>query len=159
MKRFRFRLEKLLTMRKNAEEARKNELAAVVSKYNREDLERAACFSRIKENAAVLDTMNIGDILSIVQNADMFAVALKKKAESHEKNMQTLSVDIRKKQVLVAEAMRQRRAVELLREKAMREYRKEIRGEEQKILDDHRPRTNVISTSLKYRAYREERNA
>lgn len=144
-------------MRKNAEEACKNDLAAVVGKYNREDQERAACFRRVRENAAVLDTMNIADILTVVQNADMFAVALKKKAESHEKNMQTLSVEIRKKQALVAEAMKARRAVELLREKAVREYRKDIRDEEQRRLDDHRT-PKAIATVFNKRL-REEKHA
>ncbi|MBI4979017.1 MAG: hypothetical protein HZC28_16175 [Spirochaetes bacterium] len=139
MKRFVFSLEKVLTARKNIEDVKKNELGRVVGAYNREEAMREDCKRKMHQNAADLDARSVEDVLTLIQNADMFNQALKRKAELHAENMQKLTAEIREKQAVLAEARKQRRIVELLREKKFKEYRRDMKREEQRTSDDRRP--------------------
>lgn len=138
MKKFQFKLEKLLRLREWQEEEEKNALAKVIGKYNAEEQAIADYQRRLEENSAKVDNLPEEDAIALLDNITMFESALRAGIETHRKNMASLEKDIEKARISLAEAVKQRRVVEIVKEKQMEAYKKELLLEEQKNIDDRR---------------------
>lgn len=138
MKKFIFKLEALEKKRRHIERQKQADLAQVSALYNKEESYKTKCFDSIKENityADALDYKNEDDINIIIQVSES-NVALRNRIVSHEVNMDKIKPELLRKQKILAEASKQKRAVEILREHKYKEYKKYILKEEQKSLDE-----------------------
>ena len=138
MKKFHFKLEALEKKRKQIEREKQSDLAKVSTLYNKEENYKSLCFETIKENISYsdnLDYTNEDDMNIIIQISES-NFALHNRAEVHENNMNKIKPELIKRQKILAEASKQKRAVEILRERKYKEYKKYVLKEEQKILDD-----------------------
>ena len=65
-----------------------------------------------------------------------YITALNSQIGLHENNMSIIEIELRKRQEILQEATNNRRAVEILKEKKLAEYKKLINKEEQSKLDE-----------------------
>lgn len=134
MKKFEFRLQRLLDIRKDKEEEQRIVLARASGEYQQavnkktEILDRVnASRERLKENPSDLSAYRSFDLME--QNAGIAISEIEIEIEAKRKAMQR-ELD------LYTQLKKDRRAVELLREKALREYQEEVRKEETRNLDE-----------------------
>ena len=136
MKRFNFKLEPLYKLRKNIEKKRQAEVAEVSAEYNKERDGKESCLLKIDDGIKYVDNMeNSDEMLSMSIYLGEYINALNSQIAIHEDNMAEISIELRKRQEILQEASRQRRAVELLKEKKLLEYKKMMNKEEQAKLD------------------------
>ncbi|WP_297205915.1 flagellar FliJ family protein [uncultured Brachyspira sp.] len=137
MKRFNFKLEPLYKLRKNIEKKRQAEVAEVSAEYNKERDGKESCLLKIDDGIKYVDNMeNSDEMLSMSIYLGEYINALNSQIAIHEDNMAEISIELRKRQEILQEASRQRRAVELLKEKKLLEYKKMMNKEEQAKLDE-----------------------
>lgn len=137
MKTFKFNLEPLYKLRQNIEKKRQAELAKVSVKYNKEKEAKDGCIFKMKDSMEKIDSLeDINEMVNMSLYIGDYVMALRNQAKIHEKNMDTIGVELKKKQAILSEASKQRRAVELLKEKKFAEYKKELHKEEQAKLDE-----------------------
>ena len=150
MKRFDFKLEPLYKLRKNIEKKRQAEVAEVSAEYNREKEGKDNCLLKIDDGIRYVDSMdNNDDMLSMSIYLGEYINALNSQIAIHEDNMAEISVELRKRQEILQEASKQRRAVELLKEKKLLEYKKMMNKEEQAKLDEWK-KEYVASDAYEY---------
>lgn len=138
MKRFQFRLEKLLKLREREEEWKKQELAEVMGLYNKEEHGIHECMEGMKKNAEEVDALSPEEYNTVIFASDNYNSAMRAKIEGHKKQMRSLEPEIEKRRNALAEAVRNRRVVEIMKDKKIAEYKKELRKEEQAMLDEWR---------------------
>ena len=137
MKRFNFKLEPWYKLRKNIEKKRQAEVAEVSAEYNKERDGKESCLLKIDDGIKYVDNMeNSDEMLSMSIYLGEYINALNSQIAIHEDNMAEISIELRKRQEILQEASRQRRAVELLKEKKLLEYKKMMNKEEQAKLDE-----------------------
>ena len=137
MKRFNFNLEPLYKLRKNIEKKRQAEVAEVSAEYNKERDGKDSCLLKIDDGIKYVDSIeNNDEMLSMSIYLGEYINALNCQIYIHEDNMAEISIELRKRQEILQEASRQRRAVELLKEKKLLEYKKMMNKEEQAKLDE-----------------------
>lgn len=137
MKSFKFELESLLKLRGNIEKKRQAEVAIVSSKYNKEQMGKEACLNKIKESTVYIDDkLSESDVATSMILVSEYIFSLNAQIRSHEATMSKISVELREKQSILANASRDRRAVEILKEKKLALYKKEAIKEEQKMFDE-----------------------
>ncbi|WP_295162684.1 flagellar FliJ family protein [uncultured Brachyspira sp.] len=137
MKRFSFNLEPLYKLRKNIEKQRQAEVAEVSAEYNKERDGKDNCLLKIDDGIRYVDGIeNNEDMLSMSIYLGEYINALNAQVAIHENNMSEIGIELRKRQEILQEASRQRRAVEILKEKKLLEYKKLINKEEQAELDE-----------------------
>jgi flagellar FliJ protein len=137
MNRFHFRLQPILELRKQKETEIKNELAR---HYN--DLyQQQTVFQQIHDELAALqklekdsrsNALNPMKLRYSVSYRHKLKIDLIRQANTIDATREAIG-HVKKELV---EAMRQRRAIELLRERQFRQWRKEYTRYEQEILDD-----------------------
>ncbi|WP_300753379.1 flagellar FliJ family protein [uncultured Brachyspira sp.] len=137
MKRFNFNLEPLYKLRKNIEKQRQAEVAEVSAEYNKERDGKDNCLFKISEGIRIVDSIeDDNEMVSMSIYLGEYITALNSQISIHEDNMAEISVELRRRQEVLQEASRQRRAVELLKEKKLLEYKKLMNKEEQAKLDE-----------------------
>ncbi|WP_300377997.1 flagellar FliJ family protein [Brachyspira sp.] len=137
MKKFYFKLEPLYKLRKNIEKQRQAEVAEVSASYNKERDGKDDCLIKISDSIRIVDSMEDNEeMLSMSIYLGEYISALNSQIAIHEDNMAEISVELRKRQEILQEASRERRAVELLKEKKLLEHKKLINKEEQAKLDE-----------------------
>ncbi|MEI0518903.1 flagellar FliJ family protein [Brachyspira murdochii] len=137
MKRFNFKLEPLYKLRKNIEKQRQAEVAEVSAEYNKERDGKDSCLLKIDDGIRYVDSIeDDNEMLSMSICLGEYITALNSQISIHEDNMAEISVELRRRQEILQEASRQRRAVELLKEKKLLEYKKLMNKEEQAKLDE-----------------------
>lgn len=137
MKAFKFNLESLYKLRQNIEKKRQAELAVISAKYNKEREAKDNCILKIKDSMIKIDSIEDSkEMLDMSLYIGDYIMALKSQMNIHEKNMDNIGVELRKRQLVLQEASKDRRAVELLKEKKFEEYRKQLHKDEQSKLDE-----------------------
>lgn len=150
MKKFDFKLEPLYKLRKNIEKQRQAEVAEVSAEYNKERDGKENCLLKISDGIRIVDSMeDSGEMLNMSIYLGDYITALNSQIAIHEDNMAVISVELRKRQEILQEASKQRRAVEILKEKKLLEYKKLMNKEEQAKLDEWK-KEYVASDAYEY---------
>ena len=150
MKKFDFKLEPLYKLRKNIEKQRQAEVAEVSAEYNKERDGKENCLLKISDGIRIVDSMEDSEeMLNMSIYLGEYITALNSQIAIHEDNMAVISVELRKRQEILQEASKQRRAVEILKEKKLLEYKKLMNKEEQAKLDEWK-KEYVASDAYEY---------
>lgn len=150
MKKFDFKLEPLYKLRKNIEKKRQAEVAEVSAEYNKERDGKENCLLKISDGIRIVDSMEDSEeMLNMSIYLGEYITALNSQIAIHEDNMAVISVELRKRQEILQEASKQRRAVEILKEKKLLEYKKLMNKEEQAKLDEWK-KEYVASDAYEY---------
>ena len=150
MKKFDFKLEPLYKLRKNIEKQRQAEVAEVSAEYNKERDGKENCLLKISDGIRIVDSMEDSEeMLNMSIYLGEYITALNSQIAIHEDNMAIISVELRKRQEILQEASKQRRAVEILKEKKLLEYKKLMNKEEQAKLDEWK-KEYVASDAYEY---------
>ena len=136
MKKFEFKLEKLLEIRKRKEEQQLLILSKASGEYQMEVNKKNSIINQIKNERAKLHDkryfLTLDDLKEydeMTKRGDLAVFKLDEKIEEKRKKMQ-IEVD------KYTAAKKDRRAVEILREKALKKYDYEVLQEERKDIDE-----------------------
>ena len=137
MKRFDFKLEPLYKLRKNIERQKQAEVAEVSAQYNKESEGKDNCIFKIEDSIKIVDAIeDEKEMINMSFYLGDYITALNSQIGLHEENMSIIEIELRKRQEILQEATNSRRAVEILKEKKLAEYKKLINKEEQSKLDE-----------------------
>ena len=139
MKKFEFSLEKVLRIREFEEEQAKIELGKAISEVNRINSELEFIASeRVKNNLARSSCVDINFLMSIEKYIE--GLDLKKEELLNELAQAEMLADERRK--ILAECMQKRKVLEKLKENQKIAYNKLVEREEEKVLDEIKPKKN-----------------
>lgn len=137
MKRFNFKLEPLYKLRKNIEKKKQAEVAEVSAQYNKEREGKDNCIFKIEDSIKIVDAIeDEKEMMNMSLYLGDYIMALNSQIGIHEDNMSIIGIELKKRQEILQEATKNRRAVEILKEKKLAEYKKLINKEEQSKLDE-----------------------
>lgn len=138
MKKFYFKLDALCKMRAKEEKQFQTYLAQVSKVYNEEEQYKNQCVDTIAENIRFSDNLNYenAEDVNIMMQISESNIALQSRIARHDDNLSKIKPELLRRQKLLAEASAKRRAVEILKEKKYKEYKKYLLKEEQKNLDE-----------------------
>ena len=137
MKRFDFKLEPLYKLRKNIEKKKQAEVAEVSALYNKEEEGKDNCILKINDGIKIVDSIeDTSEMINMSIYLGEYMLALNSQMAIHDRKMSEIGIELRKRQNVLQEATRQRRAVEILKEKKLLEYKKLMNKEEQSKLDE-----------------------
>ena len=137
MKRFDFKLEPLYKLRKNIEKKKQAEVAEVSALYNKEKEGKDNCILKINDGIKIVDSIeDTSEMINMSIYLGEYMLALNSQIAIHDRKMSEIGIELRKRQNVLQEATRQRRAVEILKEKKLLEYKKLTNKEEQSKLDE-----------------------
>ena len=137
MKRFNFKLEPLYKLRKNIERQKQAEVAEVSAQYNKESEGKDNCIFKIEDSIKIVDAIeDEKEMINMSFYLGDYITALNSQIGLHEENMSIIGIELRHRQEILQEATNSRRAVEILKEKKLVEYKKLILKEEQSKLDE-----------------------
>lgn len=150
MKKFNFKLEPLYKLRKNIEKQRQAEVAEVSIQYNKERDSKENCLLKIYDGIKFVDSNeNHEDMINMSIYLSEYIMALNSQIAIHEDNMSDIGIELKKRQDILKEASRQRRAVELLKDKKLLEHKKIMKKEEQAALDEWK-KEYAVNDSYEY---------
>jgi len=131
MKRFKFNLEKILQLRKFREDECKIALGQAISVLNK--IENDIKETAVKHHNAALQRFNdSADIASW----DMYILRLEMEAEKLTEKAAQAEIVVEEKRALYIEAQRDMKAIEKLKDKQQKEYRKEMLNHEMNAVDE-----------------------
>ncbi|WP_288695307.1 flagellar FliJ family protein [uncultured Brachyspira sp.] len=137
MKRFDFKLEPLYKLRKNIEKKKQAEVAEVSALYNKEKEGKDNCILKINDGIKIVDSIeDTSEMINMSIYLGEYMLALNSQIAIHDRKMSEIGIELRKRQNVLQESTRQRRAVEILKEKKLLEYKKLMNKEEQSKLDE-----------------------
>ncbi len=138
MKKFRFRLQKLLNLREAQEKAVKNELAELVHIQNIEKTRQNELRQRISEEKKTLRAKMQDKAFSYKEISiyERFKDATYKAINIAERKIQDMEPGIQRVRQKLVEASRERKVVEKLKERKFEEYMYELNREITKENDD-----------------------
>lgn len=137
MKRFDFKLEPLYRLRRNIEKKKQAEVAEVSAQYNKEREGKDNCIFKIEDSVKIVDAIeDEREMMNMSFYLGDYISALNSQIGIHEENMSIIGIELKKRQEILQEATNNRRAVEILKEKKLAEYKKLINKEEQSKLDE-----------------------
>lgn len=137
MKRFDFKLEPLYRLRRNIEKKKQAEVAEVSAQYNKEREGKDNCIFKIEDSVKIVDAIeDEREMMNMSFYLGDYISALNSQIGIHEDNMSIIGIELKKRQEILQEATNNRRAVEILKEKKLAEYKKLINKEEQSKLDE-----------------------
>lgn len=137
MKRFDFKLEPLYRLRRNIEKKKQAEVAEVSTQYNKEREGKDNCIFKIEDSVKIVDAIeDEREMMNMSFYLGDYISALNSQIGIHEENMSIIGIELKKRQEILQEATNNRRAVEILKEKKLAEYKKLINKEEQSKLDE-----------------------
>ena len=123
MKKFRFKLEALLRMRRIEEERALGKLAKVMLRVNEQEGVRTAAFRMLQEEMDRFDSEYKNNFdLSIWQMYDRYVDRLNAEASAAAKKLEAIRPELEKEMAIVMEARRKRRVVEILKERERETY-------------------------------------
>ena len=135
--RFDFKLEPLYKLRKNIEKKKQAEVAEVSALYNKEKEGKDNCILKINDGIKIVDSIeDTSEMINMSIYLGEYMLALNSQIAIHDRKMSEIGIELRKRQNVLQEATRQRRAVEILKEKKLLEYKKLMNKEEQSKLDE-----------------------
>ncbi len=133
MKKFKFSLEKVLSLRKSEEKQAQIELGKAQSVVN--DLNAQLKYiasERIKSNESRSNSSDLSFLMSI----ENYIEGLDYKKEILLEELAKAQIILEEKRTIVIEAIKKRKSLEKLKEKQFEAYKKEYNREEEKILDE-----------------------
>ncbi|WP_461246389.1 flagellar export protein FliJ [Treponema sp. R6D11] len=131
MKRFTFRLEKVLQLRKFKENECKLALGQAISILN--IIENDIKMTAIKRHNAVQQRFNSPQDMA---SWDIYVLRLEQEAEKLAQNAAQAELVVEEKRALYIEAQKDLKAIEKLKEKRQKEYRKEMMNYQMAEVDD-----------------------
>lgn len=138
MKKFEFKLQKLLDLREMQEEQVKNELAKLVSIQNQERVKQQEFNQRIHENYEQLSRkMREGDFsYQDAMRCERFVDVARRAIKNSQDAIEQMEPEVQKVRERLIEASRERKMVEKLKERKWEEYLYEYNKEMAKEIDD-----------------------
>lgn len=133
MKKFKFSLEKVLSLREFEEKQAQIELGKAQSVVN--DLNEQLKFiasERLKSNESRSKSSDLTFLMSI----ENYINGLDYKKEKLIEELVQAQIILEEKRAIVVEAIKKRKSLEKLKEKQFESYKKEYNKEEEKILDE-----------------------
>lgn len=133
MKKFKFSLEKVLSLREFEENQAQIELAKAISVVT--ELNNKLKFianERVKNNDARSNSTDLSYLMSI----ENYIEGLDYQKEILLEELAQSELILEEKRQIMIEAMKKSKALEKLKEKQLQEYKKEILKEEEKVLDE-----------------------
>lgn len=133
MKKFKFSLEKVLSLREFEEKQAQIELGKAQSVVN--DLNNQLKYiasEKIKTNEARANSSDLSFLMSI----ENYMNGLEYKKELLLEELAKAQLVLEEKRAIVVEAIKKRKTLEKLKEKQLEAYKKEYNLEEEKILDE-----------------------
>ena len=137
MKRFRFRLEKVLSLRKHHEQEAKTELGRAISVLN--VIEHKIKLNESQHSQAVLERfsdINGNEGTSSMMSWDSYIRRLEQEAERLAEEAVRAEAVVEEKRTIYLEASRELKIMDKLKEKQKTEHRKEMYAAETKERDD-----------------------
>jgi flagellar FliJ protein len=131
MKRFTFRLEKVLQLRKFKENECKLALGLAISILNK--IENEIKMTALKHGEAARQRFNSPQEMA---GWDMYILRLEQEAENLAQQAAQAELVVEEKRELYIEAQRDLKAIEKLKEKRKKEYNKEMSGYQMNEIDD-----------------------
>ena len=105
--------------------------------YNKERDGKDNCIFKINDGIKIVDSIeDEREMMNMSFYLGDYITALNSQIGLHENNMSIIEIELRKRQEILQEATNSRRAVEILKEKKLAEYKKLINKEEQSKLDE-----------------------
>lgn len=138
MKKFNFRLQKILEIREKLEQKQKHHLINAASNYNRLRQKEEDAFKRA---ANAIDTAqksfsNQGIPIDALRHADLLRTAADKLSWSLKPKIAEAQTKLNQEQILFNQAHTKKRSVEILKENALQKYQENVLKEEANQLDE-----------------------
>ncbi|HJT24580.1 MAG TPA: flagellar export protein FliJ [bacterium] len=137
-KRFRFRLEQVLSLRKQVEELRIRELALAkgellkIEEALKEHAEEEKAFLGRYGDFEKTGAFNSDEAMTYCQYKDW----LLRREKEYRRREQEWMKEVERRRLAVVKSSRERRLLENLKEKQLRTHAQEVLGEEQRFLDE-----------------------
>jgi len=131
MKRFTFRLEKVLQLRKFKENECKLALGQAISVLNK--IENDIKITALKRHNAAEQRFNAGQDMA---SWDIYILRLEQEAEKLAQQAAQAQIAVEEKRAMYIEAQKDLKAIEKLKEKREKEYRKETMNLQMAEIDD-----------------------
>jgi len=137
MRRFEFRLDRVLSVRIQQEKIQQKEFAVVQAKYQKAVEMLKQLFDSRQETVLNLKKLSSKGFDQRVYLAHMsFIEKLNRDIDMQRITLQKIEVELNKERKKLLEAMQKRKILEILKDKNKTEYIHELLIEEQKVLDD-----------------------
>lgn len=134
MKKFQFRLQKVLEYRKKIEDEKKNELAKHISRYNQVQKMIDDAYQTKQEIIKNISTnLNDPTSMKLIQQS---LLGISQTFSIGKKRLQIIQLDIDRARVDYIEARKQREVLEKLKEKALKKYKYEEKKKNEKMLEE-----------------------
>lgn len=135
---FRFRLQAILRLRENERDERRRELGqALQAKQVLEEYERRMAAEWESLNTRLRDCSRAGEVqVDLMLNLRRYQMTVAAQREVLKQQMAQVEEEIERRRERLAEADRQVRVLEMLRERRFEEYRREEDRLETKMLDE-----------------------
>jgi len=131
MKRFAFRMEKILQIKKFEEDERKLELGQAVSILNK--IENDMKITAMKRNNAIEQRFNSPQDMA---TWDLYILRLEQEGEKLAQKAAQAQLVVEEKRAKYVEAQKEVKAIEKLKEKRQKEYRKDMMNLQMAEVDD-----------------------
>ena len=136
-KKFRFRLDRVLEIRKLHEEMKKKELAQARMAVTQQQNDILQLLIKLDQGKGVSRDLRKQAIdMTSLRLQEQYLNGLMRGIQSSHQTLQGFVVDEKKKQLELAEASKKVRVLERLKEKKKAEYMLDVSREEQKFLDE-----------------------
>lgn len=138
MRRFKFSLESVLTLREKALKDAQKQLASIIRVYNRQNDVLNEMMLKLKElereSEIYLTSANFNP--NIIANYGSFSYKLSNDIKLQEKIIEKTKQDVLKQQEITKKAYIEVKSLENLKQKQQEQYNKELLDEENKQIDD-----------------------
>ena len=138
MKKFNFRLQKILEIREKLEQKQKNQLMHAASNYNILSQKEENAFQKAAEAKHIAQKKLSDQRISIdaLRNADLLITAADKLSWSLMPKIAEAQIKLNQEQIQFNQAHTKKRSIEILKENALQKYRENILKEEANQLDE-----------------------
>lgn len=137
IKRFRFKLEALLRLRKMEENRALADMALVLARVNVEETRKEKSAAESREQLRAMERERHGGFdLESFQMSDRYLTRLESEQDEASRRIEEMRPELDKKRDTVLEFSRKRRVVELLKERQRERYLRERRRKERRELEE-----------------------
>lgn len=137
MQRFRFKFEAVDRVRKTAQDSALRALAEAQRRLQSCQQHKLDLLRQLEESRVRREQLGSGEVaLPFVQTETDFIIGTKQRIIQADQAIFRATKVVQKAMRGYLQARRAKRSIELLREKAQQEHRKEVQRHEQKVLDD-----------------------
>lgn len=137
MKKFNFRLQRVLDIKNTIEQVKKrdfDEANAVLTKEKK--LLKGVTARRVEYAGKVNDFKKINKMPEFIVLYYNYLISLSQRQLFHNKKISMATAEVEKRRTILLTAVRERKAIELVKEKKIEEYNLEVNLDEQNQLDE-----------------------